>query len=170
MIAPRVFLGRSTPKTEGGVSSTLTLWGRLRLYALVDYKLGFKKTDNNLRARCQVFETCLENVYPQRYNPALIAGIQSPDVLVDWVFNDAGYAKLRELSLSYQLPDPWAARVGARRASVTVAGRNLHTWTNWTGLDPEALFLGEGFGQHTVFEQDQLPQLAQFVATVNVTF
>jgi len=37
-------------------------------------------------------------------------------------------------------------------------------------LDPEALFLGEGFGQHTVFEQDQLPQLAQFVATVNVTF
>jgi len=170
VIAPRVFLGRSTPKTEGGVSSTLTLWGRLRLYALVDYKLGFKKTDNNLRARCQVFETCLENVYPQRYNPALIAGIQSPDVLVDWVFNDAGYAKLRELSLSYQLPDPWAARVGARRASVTVAGRNLHTWTNWTGLDPEALFLGERFGQHTVFEQDQLPQLAQFVATVNVTF
>ena len=170
VIAPRVFLGQSTPKTEGGISSTLTFRGRLRLYVLVDYKLGFRKTDNNLRARCQVFETCLENIYPQRYNPAYIAGIQSPDVLVDWIFNDASYAKLRELSLSYQLPDEWAARFGARRASLTLAGRNLHTWTSWTGLDPEALFLGVGFGQHTVFEQDQLPQLAQFVATVNVGF
>ena len=170
VIAPRVFLGQSTPKTEGGVSTTLTYRGRLRLYALVDYKLGFRKTDNNLRARCQVFETCLENINPQNYNPAYIAGIQSPDVLVDWVFNDASYAKLREVSLSYELPEEWAARFGARRASVSIAGRNLHTWTSWTGLDPEALFLGVGFGQHTVFEQDQLPQLTQFVATVNVSF
>src|SRR5438552_811131 len=170
LIAPRVFLGQSTPKTEGGISSTLTFRGRLRLYVLVDYKYGFRKTDNNLRARCQVFETCLENIYPQRYDPALVAGIQSPGSLVNWVFNDAGYAKLRELSLSYQLPDELAAHFGARRASVSLAGRNLHTWTNWTGLDPEALFLGTGFGQHTVFEQDQLPQLAQFVATINVGF
>jgi len=170
LIAPRVFLGQSTPKTEGGISSTLTFRGRLRLYVLVDYKYGFKKTDNNLRARCQVFETCLENIYPQRYDPALVAGIQSPGSLVNWVFNDAGYAKLRELSLSYQLPDELAAHFGARRASVSLAGRNLHTWTSWTGLDPEALFLGTGFGQHTVFEQDQLPQLAQFVATINVGF
>ena len=170
LIAPRVFLGQSTPKTEGGISSTLTFRGRLRLYVLVDYKFGFRKTDNNLRARCQVFETCLENIYPQRYDPALVAGIQSPGSLVNWVFNDAGYAKLRELSLSYQLPDELAAHFGARRASVSLAGRNLHTWTNWTGLDPEALFLGTGFGQHTVFEQDQLPQLAQFVATINVGF
>ena len=170
VITPRVFLGQSTPKTEGGVSTTLTYRGRLRLYALVDYKLGFRKTDNNLRARCQVFETCLENINPQNYNPAYIAGIQSPDVLVDWVFNDASYAKLREVSLSYELPEEWAARFGARRASVSIAGRNLHTWTSWTGLDPEALFLGVGFGQHTVFEQDQLPQLTQFVATVNVSF
>ena len=91
-------------------------------------------------------------------------------MLVDWVFNDASYAKLREVSLSYELPEEWAARFGARRASVSIAGRNLHTWTSWTGLDPEALFLGVGFGQHTVFEQDQLPQLTQFVATVNVSF
>ncbi len=170
LIAPRVFLGSSTPTTEGGVGSTITLWGKLRVYALVDYKLGFRKTDNNLRARCQVFETCLQNIYPQNYNPSLIAGIQSPDVLDDWVFNDASFAKLREISVSYQLSDQLASRLGASRASITIAGRNLHTWTKWTGLDPEALFLGDGFGQHTVFEQDQLPQLAQFVATVNLSF
>lgn len=170
LIAPKVFLGTSTPTTQGGVSSTFTFKSRLRFYFLVDYKLGFHKTDNNTRAQCQVFETCLENIYPQNYNPALIAGIQSPDILDDWIFNDASFAKLREVSVSYQLPDRLANRFGASRASITLAGRNLHTWTKWTGLDPEALFLGDGFGQHTVFEQDQLPQLAQFVATLNVSF
>ena len=41
-----------------------------------------------------------------------------------------------------------------------------------TAVRPEVpiLFLETGFGQHTVFEQDQLPQLAQFVATINVGF
>lgn len=170
VIAPRVYLGPSTPTTQGAVSSTFTFKSRFRFYFLVDYKLGWRKTDNNTRAQCQVFETCLENIDPQNYNPALIAGIQSPDVLDDWVFNDASFAKLREVSVSYQLPDRFAARLGASRAAITLAGRNLHTWTKWTGLDPEALFLGDGFGQHTVFEQDQLPQLAQFVATVNLSF
>ena len=171
VVAPRVFIGNSTPSTEGGVSSTFTFWHRFRLYALVDYKVGFRKTDNNLRARCQIFETCLQNIYPDKYDPSLIAGMQSPDVLNGgWVFNDASFAKLREVSVSYQVPDQLAARFGASRASITLAGRNLHTWTKWTGLDPEALFLGDGFGQHTVFEQDQLPQLAQFVATLNLSF
>lgn len=170
MIAPRLYVGPSTPTTEGAIGSTLTLFNRLRFYVLVDYKLNFRKLDNNLRARCQVFETCLQNIYPQNYDPTLIAGIQSADVLDQWVVNDAGFAKLREVSVSYQVPDSWAARLGASRASITLAGRNLHTWSKWTGLDPEALFLGDGFGQHSVFEQDQLPQLAQFVATVNLGF
>ncbi len=170
VIAPLVYIGQSTPTTQGGISSTFTLWSRLRLYFLVDYKVGFRKTDNNLRARCQVFETCLQNVHPQDYNASLIAGMQSPDVLNAWVFNDASFAKLREVSVSYQLPDQMAARLGASRASISLAARNLHTWSKWTGMDPEALFLGNGFGQHSVFEQDQLPQLAQFVASLNVSF
>ena len=96
--------------------------------------------------------------------------MQSPDVLNPSVFNDASFAKLREVSVSYQLPDQMAARLGASRASISLAARNLHTWSKWTGMDPEALFLGNGFGQHSVFEQDQLPQLAQFVASLNVSF
>ncbi len=59
---------------------------------------------------------------------------------------DGSYVKLREVSLTYRLGDALARRFGARSAEVTLAGRNLHTWTDYTGYDPEMNL----FGQRTV--------------------
>ena len=54
---------------------------------------------------------------------------------------------------------------------MTVAGRNLYTWTRYTGMDPEASFLGGTRGaQSAAWEQNVTPQLQQFVATFNVNF
>jgi TonB-linked SusC/RagA family outer membrane protein len=51
---------------------------------------------------------------------------------------DAGYVKLRELRLSYNLPGSWANRVmGARAATVSLTGRNLYMWKNVPNIDPE---------------------------------
>jgi hypothetical protein len=51
---------------------------------------------------------------------------------------DAGYVKLREVRLSYNLPDRWANRImGARAATVAVTGRNLYMWKNVPNIDPE---------------------------------
>lgn len=51
---------------------------------------------------------------------------------------DAGYVKLRELRLSYNLPATWASKfMGARAASIAVIGRNLKMWTNVPNIDPE---------------------------------
>src|SRR5438132_8030221 len=36
--APAVYIGRTTPSFEGGFSTTLTLWNRLRLYGLLDFR------------------------------------------------------------------------------------------------------------------------------------
>ena len=35
------------------------------------------------------------------------------------------------------MPQNVAARLGAGAATLTFAGRNLHTWTNYSGIDPE---------------------------------
>lgn len=167
LIAPRVYLGPASATWEGSFSPTITLFDRFRLYGLVDFKGGHKHFDNNLRARCQIFFICRENLFPQEYDPALISEMQSNARFVSFVINDAGFARLREVSASYTVPDRWAGRVGARRAAITVAARNLHTWTDWTGLDPEAFFL---VNLHARLEQDQTPQLAQFTTTINFTF
>ena len=51
---------------------------------------------------------------------------------------DAGYVKLRELRLSYNLPASWASKfLGARAASIALTGRNLAMWTNVPNIDPE---------------------------------
>ena len=168
VIAPRVYLGRTTPSTEGAVSSTVRFLERFRLYGMLDFKTGFRKWDNNLRVRCQIFYTCLENIEPEKYDPRILAQMQTSGTLVDFVINDASFARLRELSLGIDAPPSWAERIGGRSASVTFAMRNIHTWTDYTGLDPEVMFLG---GSITFeFEQNQIPHPRQFVTTVNVSF
>jgi TonB-linked SusC/RagA family outer membrane protein len=167
LIAPRIFLGPASAKWEGSFSPAITLFERLRLNGLIDFKRGHKHFDNNLRARCQIFFICRENMYPQEYDPALIAEMQSNARFVAFVINDASFARLREISASYNVPDAWAGQVGARRAAISVAARNLHTWTNWTGLDPESYFL---VNLHARLEQDNTPQLAQFITTINFSF
>jgi TonB-dependent SusC/RagA subfamily outer membrane receptor len=47
------------------------------------------------------------------------------------------WVKLRELSVTYSLPSGMLGRLGTHGASVTLAGRNLKTWTDYTGWDPE---------------------------------
>lgn len=162
-----VFLGVWDPRWEGSFSTTVTLSNRLRLYGLVDFKLGNRHFDNNLRALCQVFLRCDENINPQNYPVNYIAELQSNNVAQSWVINKADFAKLRELSASYSFPRRLAQRVGGQEATFTISARNLHTWTSWTGLDPEAYFVTQLF---TRLEQDNTPQLASFQATLNISF
>ncbi len=51
---------------------------------------------------------------------------------------DASFTRLRELSLAYTFERPWVRRMlGLRAVDARVAGRNLFTWTDYTGFDPE---------------------------------
>ncbi len=162
-----VFLGVWDPRWEGSFSTTVTLGGRLRLYGLVDIKLGNRHFDNNLRALCQVLLRCDENFNPQNYDILTIAELQSNNVAQSWVINKASFAKLRELSASYAFPRRYAQWFGGQEASLTLSARNLHTWTGWSGLDPEAFFVSNLF---TRLEQDNTPQLTSFQAIFNITF
>jgi hypothetical protein len=120
-----------------------------------------------MRAKCSVFRLCPENHDPLNYDPVVIAQFDSPNLLREIYYGDASYAKLREVSGSYMLPAAWAARMRASAATVTVSGRNLHTWTNWTGVDPESFFTLEQFART---EQAQVPPLQQFLFSINVNF
>ncbi|HEU0302882.1 MAG TPA: TonB-dependent receptor, partial [Longimicrobium sp.] len=171
--APRLFLGRPTPSREGAFMPALTLFNRVRLAGMIDFKTGHHKLDGNLRVRCLLFARCRENWFPAEFvdDPAWLAQTQRGGTYVNGLINDASFTRLRELSLTYSVPDAWAARLGASRASISVAGRNLHTWTDYTGMEPEASFLGGTRGGNSAqWEQNVTPQLAQFVTTLNLSF
>jgi hypothetical protein len=166
-IAPRVNLGRPDPSTEGSLSLTATLWGQLRLFGLVDFKEGNKILNNNDRARCQVFGLCLANLEPENYDPVYVAQIQSPNILRNFIYQNASFARLREISASYTLPNAWASRMRARSGTFTLSSRNLALWTPYGGTDPENFFTLQQFVR---LEQAQVPQLAQIVASLALTF
>jgi TonB-linked SusC/RagA family outer membrane protein len=57
---------------------------------------------------------------------------------------DGSFVKVREISLSYEVPSGALSRVGlgANDAKVSLSGRNLFTFTDYTGLDPEVSNFG----------------------------
>jgi TonB-linked SusC/RagA family outer membrane protein len=171
--APRVFLGNSVPTNEGSFTAGLTLFKNLRLNSFVDWRGGYKKLDGNQRVRCNLFALCRENYFPRdaQYSAVDLAEIQGGTAFTYNLIQDASFVRFRELSASYTLPASVARALRASRASVTVAGRNLGLWTDFKGLDPEASFnggtRGGAFGQ---WDQNVLPQLRQFVTTINLNF
>ena len=81
---------------------------------------------------------------------------------------DASFTKLREVALALTLPQRFAARIGASNAVLTLAGRNLHTWTNYSGLDPEV----NAGAQSNFSTADFLtaPQVRYFTARIALGF
>lgn len=55
---------------------------------------------------------------------------------------DASFVKLRDLTLRYSLPSSLSRQFGATGAQLELQGRNLHTWTDYTGYDPEINMFG----------------------------
>lgn len=56
-----------------------------------------------------------------------------------WYSYDASFIRLKNLSLSWQLPIVWTKRVHLQNARVYFSGQNLATITKYTGLDSENL-------------------------------
>jgi hypothetical protein len=169
--APFVYIGTPTPRVTGGVSNTFTLGQRLRLYALVDFKRGYRVFNavNYLRCTGQTGGLlCRENYFPQEYDPVTLAEHATSAIAVganDQFFEDASFTKLREVSMTYTLPERWVRS----RMSLTLAGRELHTWTKYSGVDPEA---NQNAAATTALQQEQAvtPPLTRFIATLNVTW
>jgi hypothetical protein len=59
---------------------------------------------------------------------------------------DGSFTKLRELSLTYNVDGRLPRTLGGFSSiDVRISGRNLHTWTKYKGLDPEANLGGAEF-------------------------
>lgn len=53
------------------------------------------------------------------------------------IYESADFTRIKDVSLSYDLPANFVARTGLNKLKIYVTGRNLVTFTNWRGLDPE---------------------------------
>ena len=55
----------------------------------------------------------------------------------DIMYSDASYLRLKNLSLSWQIPKAWRNAGHLQNARIYMQGQNLFTITKYKGLDPE---------------------------------
>lgn len=82
---------------------------------------------------------------------------------------DGSYVKVREIVLSYRLPDRFLNRLPVSNGSIALVGRNLaFLHKNTPGFDPESTF-GTGFSDQGR-EAFAFPQTQSFGVNLNLTF
>jgi TonB-linked SusC/RagA family outer membrane protein len=81
---------------------------------------------------------------------------------------DGSYVKLREISVGYSMTEGVLNRVmGLSSIDLRLAGRNLYTWTDYTGYDPETN-LGGAVQKTRGMDYFNMPQTRSFVLSLSL--
>jgi len=64
-------------------------------------------------------------------------GIYNTPAVTSGIYQSRGFLRLQDISLSYKFKDSVLERLKMNSMQVYVSGKNLYTWTNWDGWDPE---------------------------------
>jgi TonB-linked SusC/RagA family outer membrane protein len=84
---------------------------------------------------------------------------------------DADWARLRYVTLTYDLPTSLANRIGMRNLRVSATGRNLLLFTPYTGIDPEVSMAGNRGGSGTIgIDYGGIPQMKGLTFGIKASF
>ncbi|MHB1071407.1 MAG: SusC/RagA family TonB-linked outer membrane protein [Gemmatimonadaceae bacterium] len=175
------YFGNVLPTNEGNAGTTVTLFRNLAVSAQVDWKRGFKIYNNTAQFRDRVFrnseigQRCTEVLGKEaclrRFGPFVSeegGGAVSYTQVNGEYFETGDFVRLREVAATFTLPARFASAMRASSASLTVGGRNLGLWTNYTGSDPEVLSAAtQGFARSDFLT---VPQARRLVVRANLTF
>ena len=166
--AAETYQGTPFPTHGGTFSTEIGFLKHFRLYGLLDGRLGNRLDNSTEQFRC-LLGICRgrrDRTAPLAEQGRAVAAVSYG--LETGYFEDASFVKLRELSLTYFAPAEIARHVGASGLSVTVTGRNLVTWTNYSGIDPELNDAGQSNFNTAEFLTQ--PPVRYFIARINLTF
>ncbi|MBC6989416.1 SusC/RagA family TonB-linked outer membrane protein [Hymenobacter sp. BT491] len=126
-----IVIGNPNPKWTGSFSTNLT-YKKLSLHVLLDAVQGVDVFNADKRTRQGVglgdlAEKELRGELPRGY---IFAIYNTQEFRID----DGSYVKLREAALSYELPTFTSYISGL---TLSLVGRNLYSWDNYNGFDPE---------------------------------
>jgi hypothetical protein len=137
----RSYLGPPLPNVESAFTTDVELPGGLAVDGTLDYRGGNRVLNltEGLRCAVSVCRAAQDPSAPLDEQAAVVAERLSGQFLVARNAQDGSFLRLRELAAHWSIPARWSAVVGTR-AQLTVAGRNLATWTKYQGLDPETSY------------------------------
>ncbi|MEP6508824.1 MAG: hypothetical protein ABJC63_11410, partial [Gemmatimonadales bacterium] len=139
-------VGDPNPKWLGSFLNEIQIGKRVQLRALLDGSFGgdvlnfTKRTLDTFGTSAEAALEFLPVGDPKRVVPGYA---RSKRFFYGNYAEDGTYVKLREVSATFDLAPNLARSVKAAGLAVTVSGRNLHTWTKYTGFDPEMNLFGQ---------------------------
>jgi TonB-linked SusC/RagA family outer membrane protein len=156
------FVGNSAPDYTMGFSNDFN-FGPVRLSALVDWRkggLGVNLTNNYFDGGL-LADTAVGNARLREFSKGRAAYVE-PN----------GFVKLREVTLGYDMPTDFTNRLfmgKVHSARIDLSGRNLKTWTRYSGLDPEVSNFGnQALGRFQ--DVTPYPPSRTYYLTINTTF
>ncbi|HEX6574633.1 MAG TPA: carboxypeptidase-like regulatory domain-containing protein [Gemmatimonadaceae bacterium] len=139
-------VGDPNPKWLGSFLNEIQIGKRIQFRALLDGSFGgdvlnfTKRTLDTFGTSAEAALEFLPASDPKHVAPGYA---RSKRFFYGFYAEDGTYVKLREVSLTYDLAPNLARAVKAAGLALTVSGRNLHTWTDYTGFDPEMNLFGQ---------------------------
>ena len=153
-------IGDPNPDWLGSLLNELSLGQNLRFRFLLDGSFG--NDVMNLSRRIRDLGTVMNSAEAEREllpygDPRkLPPGYLSRRLgIFDQYVEDGSFVKLREVSLSYSLDQPWVTRYLSGGVELTLTGRNLYTWTDYSGYDPEVNLFGQNSSGTTTTAADR---------------
>jgi outer membrane receptor protein involved in Fe transport len=159
-IVLRKVLGDPNPKWTASLQNTFT-YGAAELSVLLDGRFG-NKVANFTRRSGDFFGSSANAGLESAGDTAAGTFTRNADrnLLYEEFIEDGSFVKLREVALALHLDRPWVRRLtGAHDATLRLAGRNLHTWTKYSGMDPEInLFAASTVSRGVDFATTPIPR------------
>jgi TonB-linked SusC/RagA family outer membrane protein len=175
----KAVIGNIQPKYFGGISNTIA-YKNFSLSALFQYSVGAQSiwnaipmgTFNNLGEN-KYSEYALNTWTPEnpsaRYARALYTDPSASGRISDRYIYDTSYLRLKSMQFTYNFEQKLMNKMGIDKASFTLTGTNLLTWTKWPGIDPET-FSERGTITDQINNEDPYPLAKSFSLGIQVQF
>jgi hypothetical protein len=167
------FQGNRDPGQLLSINPQLTVFKYFKISTLFDNQSDFTDANETAAFRCIDFENCNWNYQPTTSlaNQAKIAAAEAANDYTGFL-ESGTFWKWRELSVRASAPEAWVRRIRVSALSFTIAGRNLRTWTKYTGADPEINYTPSvgGSAQQNQAEFFTQPLVEYWTGRFDITF
>nr|MBA2708875.1 TonB-dependent receptor [Gemmatimonadaceae bacterium] len=144
-------IGDPNPDWMGSLLNEFTVGKKLRLRALLDgvfgndiMNLSTRAQNAGIASNSKEYEReLLPYGDPRKLPPTFNSRTQG---IFEYWIEDGTFVKLRELSASYLFDAGPVRRLFSDGVDITVSGRNLYVWTDYSGYDPEINLFGTNAG------------------------
>ena len=180
--------GNAFPDWIGSVFTTVT-WKNFTFSGLLEYKKGGDVFDVTMR---NAIRNGVLKITENRYQQVVFDGIKIADGkpndipvvldhnyyrnanlfnnITDVILQDASWLRLRNISLSYDLPKQLLERTKfIKGVTVGVTGSNFILWTPYSGYDPQSSAFATGYNVYG-FTGSNIPNYSSWLFNLNVNF